>query len=210
MQDAHGVRGSGGDIAVSHQVRDIFREASESLQTMADGPYADAVERAADVLERAFREGGKVLVFGNGGSSADAQHLTAELVGRFEGDRRPLAAIALTTNQAILTAWSNDHSFEDVFVRQLEALGRAGDVAVGITTSGRSPNVVNALRRAGELGLRRIAMTGSGGEDLAPLCDVLLAVPLAVTARVQEAHVVTYHAICASLERRLFSPRRAT
>ena len=183
----------------------LFLQVAANMTAVADSPYIASLERAVDVIHDAFASGHKLLVFGNGGSSADAQHLTAEFVGRFVAERRPLPAIALTTNQAILTAWSNDYSFDDVFARQVEALGVAGDVAFGISTSGTSPNVVNALRRARERGLHTIGLTGSGGGKIAELCDVLLEVPLTSTARVQEVHLVTYHAICAELERRLFS-----
>ena len=175
------------------------------MARVADSPYVDAVRRATDLLIESFRAGGKLLVFGNGGSSSDAQHLTAELVGRFAKERRPLPAIALTTNQAILTAWSNDYTFEDVFARQVEALGRPGDVAWGISTSGTSANVVNGLRRGREQGLRTIGLTGESGGKLNEFCDVLLAVPVSSTARIQEVHLVTYHAICAAVEERLFS-----
>src|SRR5262249_32315844 len=133
------------------------------------------------------------------------QHLTAELVGRFTAERSPLPAIALTTNQAILTAWSNDYSFADVFQRQIDALGVAGDVALGISPSATSPNVVNGLRRARGPGLRTMGVAGAGGGDRQAVCDGLLAVPLDSTARIQEVHLVTYHGICAMLERRLFS-----
>lgn len=183
---------------------DVFRHVASNMARVADSPYIEAVGRATDLLHDAFADGRKLLVFGNGGSSADAQHLSAELVGRFAIDRQPLPAIALTTNQAILTAWSNDYSFEDVFARQVEALGRPGDVAWGISTSGASANVVNALRRARERGLRTIGLTGQSGGTMAEFCDVLLAVPLTETARIQEVHLVTYHAICAALEERLF------
>ena len=183
--------------------RALFRDVAANMSRVADGAYADGIARAVDMLDDAFRTGHKLLVFGNGGSSADAQHLSAELVGRFAATRRALPAIALTTNQAVLTAWSNDHSFEDVFARQIEALGVAGDVAWAISTSGTSANVVNALRRARELGLRTIGLTGEGGGAIAALSDVLLAVPLTDTARIQEVHLVTYHAICAALEDRL-------
>ena len=166
--------------------------------------YLDAVNEAVNMLETAFRTGHKRLVFGTGGSAADAQHLTAELVGRFEADRRPVAAIALTTNQSILTAWSNDHSFDDVFARQVEALGREGDVALGISTSGKSSNVVQGLRKARARGLRTAGLTGKGGGVMVDICDVLLTVPLESTARIQEVHLVTYHAICGALEERLF------
>jgi D-sedoheptulose 7-phosphate isomerase len=181
----------------------LFLQVAANMTAVADSPYIAAIERAADMIHEAFASGHKLLVFGNGGSSADAQHLTAEFVGRFVAERRPLPAIALTTNQAILTAWSNDYSFDDVFARQVEALGLKGDVAFAISTSGNSPNVVNALRRARERGLQTIGVTGSGGGKMANLCDVLLAVPLTTTARVQEVHLVTYHAICAAIEARL-------
>lgn len=183
----------------------LFDEVAANMAAVAASPYVTGIERAVDVIHAAFTSGHKLLVFGNGGSSADAQHLTAEFVGRFVAERRPLPAIALTTNQAILTAWSNDYSFEDVFARQVEALGTAGDVACGISTSGTSPNVVNGLRRARERGLQTIGLTGSGGGKMAELCDVLLAVPLTATARVQEVHLVTYHAICGAVEARLIS-----
>ena len=128
----------------------LFLQVAANMTAVAESPYIASIEQAVDLIHDAFASGHKLLVFGNGGSSADAQHLTAEFVGRFVAERRPLPAIALTTNQAILTAWSNDYSFDDVFARQVEALGVAGDVAFGISTSGRSPNVVNALRRARE------------------------------------------------------------
>lgn len=181
----------------------VFLQVAANMTAVADSPYISAIERAVDVIHDAFASGHKLLVFGNGGSSADAQHLTAEFVGRFVAERRPLPAIALTTNQAILTAWSNDYSFDDVFARQVEALGTAGDVAFGISTSGTSPNVLNALRRARERGLKTIGLTGNTGGKMAELCDVLLAAPVTSTARVQEVHLVTYHTICGAVEARL-------
>ena len=186
------------------EASDLFRQVAANMAKVAESPYVDAIGRAVALLHDTFAAGRKLLVFGNGGSSADAQHLTAELVGRFAFDRKPLPAIALTTNQAILTAWSNDHSFADLFARQIDALGAPGDVAWGISTSGTSPNVVNGLRRARERGLHTIGMTGHSGGDMTGLCDVLLAVPLDSTARIQEVHLVTYHGICAALEKRLF------
>ena len=184
-------------------LRELFREVAANMGRVADSAYLDRVATVIDLLDDAFRAGHKLLVFGNGGSAADAQHLTAELVGRFAAERRGLPAIALTSNQAMLTAWSNDYSFEDVFARQVEALGLPGDVALGISTSGRSANVVNAMRRARELGLRTVGLTGQGDSAITDVADVLLAVPLSETARIQEVHLVTYHAICAALERRI-------
>lgn len=182
---------------------EIFRTVAGNMTAVAGSGYPQIVGKAVDLIFEAFQSGRKLLVFGNGGSSADAQHFTAEFVGRFVAERRALPAIALTTNQAILTAWSNDYSFDDVFARQIDALGMPGDVAFGISTSGRSPNVVNALERARGRGLKTIGLTGAGGGDMAQLCDVLLAVPLKETARIQEVHLVTYHAICAAVEARL-------
>jgi D-sedoheptulose 7-phosphate isomerase len=182
----------------------LLREAADTLRAVSDSAYADSVEQALDLLEKAFRDGRTLLAFGNGGSAADAEHLCTELVGRFLLDRRPLPAVSLTTNQALLTAWSNDYGFDDVFARQIEGLGRSGDVAWGISTSGNSANVVNALRRARELELRTVGLTGSGGGRMAEYCDVLMAVPLRETPRIQEVHLVTFHAICSALEQRLF------
>ena len=184
-------------------LRELFQEVAANMSRVADSAYVDGVVTVIDVLDEAFRAGHKLLVFGNGGSAADAQHLSAELVGRFAAERRGLPAIALTTNPAVLTAWSNDYSFEDVFARQVEALGLPGDVALGISTSGRSANVVNAMRRARDLGLRTVGLTGQGGGAIKDVADLLLAVPLTETARIQEVHLVTYHAICAALERRI-------
>jgi D-sedoheptulose 7-phosphate isomerase len=183
----------------------LFRDVADTMARAADSSYIAAITRATDLLTETFQSGRKLLVFGNGGSSADAQHLTAELVGRFAIDRSPLPAIALTTNQAILTAWSNDCDFADVFARQIEALGVPGDVALAISTSGKSPNIIEGLRRARDRGLKTIGLTGESGGDIASLCDVLLAAPATSTARIQELHLVTYHAICGAIERRLFT-----
>jgi len=182
---------------------DLYRQVAANMARVADSTFAADVARAVDLIDAAFVAGRKLLVFGNGGSSADAQHLTAELVGRFGVNREPLPAIALTTNQAMLTAWSNDESFEDVFRRQVLALGVAGDVALGISTSGKSPNVVKALAAARERGLRTIGLTGRSPGPMADVCDLVLAPPVDETARIQEVHLVAYHSICAALEQRL-------
>jgi len=178
----------------------LLNHVSDNLKLIAAGSYPDAVARATALLSEALAGGQKVLVFGNGGSAADAQHIAGELVGRFVRERRPVPVIALGTNQAYLTAWSNDVGYEGAFARELEALGRAGDVAWGISTSGNSKNVVAALRRAREIGMKTIALTGEGGGEVGSLCDVLMAAPVRETARVQEVHLITYHAICSALE----------
>ena len=156
----------------------------------------DTIWNAALVMGMALGQGGKLLFCGNGGSAADAQHLAAEFVVRFTYDRRPLPAIALTTDSSILTATGNDYDFDQVFRRQVQALGQRGDVLVAISTSGNSPNVLAAAEAAREQGVRVIAMTGTNGGQLAALADVLVNVPSAVTARIQEAHITIGHIWC--------------
>lgn len=157
-------------------------------------------EQGARLILDAALAGRQVLVFGNGGSATDAQHLAAELVVRFQRTRRPLAALALTTDGAVLTAAGNDLGFTKVFARQVEAFGRSGDVAVGITTSGRSVNVLAGLKAARSRGMATIALTGRGGGDAAELADVLVNVPSDVTARIQEVHRLWIHAVCEWVE----------
>jgi D-sedoheptulose 7-phosphate isomerase len=151
-------------------------------------------------MAESLRGGGRVLAFGNGGSAADAQHLAGELVGRFRRDRAALSAIALTTDSSVVTAIGNDMGYDSVFRRQVEAHGRPGDVAVGITTSGRSPNVVQALQLARERGLVTMGLTGGGGGPLAGAVDYLIDVPHAETARIQEVHVMVVHVLCQIVE----------
>ena len=170
-----------------------------------DDAYARAVENATAELVQAFEAGRKLLVFGNGGSAADAQHICGELVGRFQLNRPPVSAIALTCDSSVLTAWSNDFGYQSVFARQVEAHGRAGDVAWGISTSGNSDNVVRGLEQARKMGVRTIGLSGAGGGAMNVFCDVLLAAPASSTPEVQELHLVTYHFICDQVERRLFA-----
>ena len=184
--------------------RQALLAAADNMRALANSGFPEEIVRAADLIAEALREGKKLLVFGNGGSAADAEHICAELVGRFLRDRRGLPAIALSSNGAILTAWSNDKGFESVFERQIEALGQPGDVAWGISTSGNSPNVVAAMKAARAAGLRTIGLTGAGGGEVAAYSDVLLAVPVRETPQIQEAHMVTYHSICSIVEQRLF------
>ncbi len=175
------------------------REAFESTAQMLSHPFAETLE----LLERSVRQGGTLLLFGNGGSAADAQHIAAELVIRYKADRSPIAAIALTTDSSALTACGNDFGFEAIFERQIEALGRANDVAVGISTSGNSPNVLKGLRQARAMGLKTVGLTGSGGGQMPNLCDALIVVPSSVTARIQEMHIMIGHMLCKTLEQRL-------
>jgi phosphoheptose isomerase len=159
-----------------------------------------ALLAAASAIASSVRDGGKVLVFGNGGSAADAQHVAAELVGRLERERDAIAAVALTTDTSVLTAVANDYSFERVFVRQIEALGRAGDVALAISTSGNSRNVVAAAEAAKRSGLIVVALTGSDGGGLGRAADVHVNVPETDTARAQEVHRTLLHVLCELVE----------
>lgn len=189
---------------LQNRVRANFRQTAANIATICEGTYIDNLARAVDVLVDAFRTGNKLLVFGNGGSSSDAHHIAAEFVGRFVRERRGLSAIALTADQSILTSVSNDYGFAAVFERQVEAHGQTGDVAWGISTSGNSPNVVCALNRAKAMGLRTIGMTGLGGGEMASFCDVLMAVPVRETPRIEELHLLTYHSICEMVEEMMF------
>jgi len=182
---------------------DLIRQRFEQSVrvTAATGErLAERIAQAVEVLVAALKGGGAVYLFGNGGSAADAQHIAAELVGRFLAERRALNAHALTTDTSILTSIGNDYDLESVFVRQIAAAGRPGDVAVGLSTSGNSPNVVAALAKAREMSLKTIALTGEGGGRCAEIADVLLDVPETLTPRVQEAHVVIYHVLCELVE----------
>ena len=159
--------------------------------------------KAADMLTACMTAGGKVLLFGNGGSAADSQHLAAEFVNRFQIERPPLAAIALTTDTSILTSIGNDYHFDDIYSKQILALGKKEDIAWGLSTSGNSPNVIKAVKAAQKLGMSTIGMTGRGGE-LAKYADLAFTVPSEATARVQEIHITLGHILCELLERKLY------
>lgn len=164
---------------------------------------AEPLARLAELSVNALRRGGKLLFFGNGGSAADAQHLAAELTIRFISSRRALAAIALSTDSSALTACANDFGFETVFARQIEALGRPGDVAIGISTSGDSPNVIRALEQARAMDITAAALSGRTGGGLRHIADPLLNVPSDLTPRIQEMHILLGHVLCAEIEDRL-------
>jgi len=163
----------------------------------------DTIIRAADLLVKCLSRGNKVLIFGNGGSAADAQHLAAEFVNRFQIERPPLAAVALTTDSSILTSIGNDYDYNDIFSKQVEALGRRGDIAWGISTSGNSANVIQAIRAAKKIGLTTIGMTGRAGE-LADCADIVFPVACDTTARIQESHITIGHILCDLVDRTLY------
>ena len=152
----------------------------------------------------AFKAGNKVLLFGNGGSAADAQHIAAEFVNRFLIERPPLPAIALTTDTSILTSISNDYGYADSFAKQVKALGKEGDVAIGISTSGKAANVIKAIKVAKEMGLKTVSLAGGDGGDLAKLSDIALVVDSSSTPRIQEVHITIGHVLCEMVDRMLF------
>lgn len=180
-------------------IKDILLESiqvKEELLRTAIGQIIEITQATIDCLKK----NGKVILFGNGGSASDSQHIAAELVGRFKKDRNALAAIALTTNTSVLTALANDYGYETVFARQIEALGQKNDVVIGLSTSGKAKNVISGIRQAKKMGLKTIALTGTDGGELAKLADISLVVPSLVTARVQEAHITIGHIICELVE----------
>lgn len=158
------------------------------------------IEKAARMILSSLKNDGKLLVFGNGGSAADSQHIVAELVGRFKKERRALPAIALTVNTSILTAIGNDYGYDAIFSRQIEALAKSGDVALGLSTSGNSKNVIAALNKARTLGAKTVCLTGAGGGAMKDICDLLIAVDSKDTPRVQEAHILIGHILCELIE----------
>ncbi len=184
-----------------------FKEAVAEAQRLKDQIVAgqgEAVVAAARMLAEALKAGGKVLLFGNGGSAADAQHLAAEFVNRFQVERPPLAALALTTDTSVLTSIANDYDFAELFAKQVRALGRPGDVAVGISTSGGSENVVRGLKEARNLGLRTLALSGRDGGPVAAAAEMALVVPSRNTPRIQEVHITLGHVLCDLVDFLLF------
>jgi D-sedoheptulose 7-phosphate isomerase len=186
----------------------FFRRSQQAVEkASADPKFMAAVTAAAERIAASLKAQGEVLLAGNGGSAADAQHIAAELVGRFIDDRAPLAAVALTTDTSALTAIGNDYGFEQVFARQVSALARPGDVFVGISTSGKSPNILAALKIARERKLVTIGFTRDGQTPMSALCDVTVGVPAAETALIQQIHITAAHAICHLVERALFGAK---
>jgi len=190
------------EIAATH-----FRRSLDTLGRAADDTaFGAAMLAIAQAVETSLRGGGKIMLAGNGGSAADAQHIAGEFLSRLRFDRHPLPAVALTTDSSVLTAVGNDYGYEQVFERQLRGLGRKGDVFVAISTSGKSPNVIAALRAAREIGVITVGFTGTapGAAAMRPLCDLLLAAPSDDTPLIQQIHITAAHAICEIVERNLF------
>jgi len=188
-------------------MQDILRQSLEnSIKAKED--FVSSQEQnlllLVDLLVASFKGGGKLLIFGNGGSAADAQHLAAEFVNRFLIDRKPLPALALTTDSSILTSIGNDFSYDDIFSKQIHALGKKEDVALGISTSGNSPNVVNAIKAAREIGMHTAVLTGGNGGKLASEAELVLNVPSDKTPHIQETHIWIEHMLCWLVDERMF------
>ena len=176
-------------------------------EAIADQSFVSTIATISDRVAAALMAGNKILLAGNGGSAADAQHIAGEFLSRLNYDRAPVAAVALTTDSSVLTAIGNDYGYEHVFSRQVQGLGRAGDVLITISTSGRSKNILNALRAARASGILAVGFTGRGGGELSALCDLCLCAPSNVTPLIQQLHITAGHIVCGLVERRVFPLR---
>ena len=186
-------------------VASYLADSVAALDALArDAGFRDLIVAMAETVTGALREGGKLLIAGNGGSAADAQHIAGELVGRLMYDRAPLAAVALTADTSVLTATGNDYGYAAIFERQVLGIGKPGDVFLGISTSGNSANVVRALEAAREHGMLTLGFTGAGGGEMRALCDLLFAAPSPKTAVTQQLHITAAHILCALVEQRMF------
>ncbi len=188
-----------------HRVTELMKASIATKQTMlSSSELVATIAKVSEILVASLQQGNKVILFGNGGSAADAQHIAAELVGRFAFDRPALPALALSVNSSCVTAIGNDYGFEHVFSRQIEALAKAGDVAVGISTSGNSPNVAKAVLAARQMGLRTVGLTGASGGTLAKSAEFCICVPSNDTARIQECHILIGHILSELVEKEIF------
>jgi len=188
---------------MKEEIIQAFRESAD-IKIRFIRQNAEALGQAIKMIVAAFKAGNKVLLFGNGGSAADAQHIAAEFVNRFLIERPPLPAIALTTDTSILTSISNDYGYTDCFAKQIKALGKEGDVAIGISTSGAAANVIKAVKVAREMGLKTVGLAGGDGGQLAKLADIALVVDAQSVPRIQEVHITIGHVLCEMVDRMLF------
>lgn len=184
----------------------IKAELKESIEVknLVIKSLVSQIETAAKWMIEALKKGNKILLFGNGGSAADAQHIAAELIGRYQKDRKPLPAIALTTDTSIITSLSNDYGFETIFAKQIEGLAKSGDIAFGISTSGNSRNVIEGVEKAKELGCKTIGLLGCDGGRVADIVDLSIIVPSKSTPRIQESHITIGHILCSLIEQEIF------
>ena len=189
-------------MSTENRIREQFQSSISTKQGAVD-QMTNPIARAIEAMVASLQAGGKIMACGNGGSAADSQHFAAELLNRFERERAPLAAIALTTDTSTLTSISNDYRYEEIFSKQVQALGRRGDVLLAISTSGNSPNVIEAIKVAHGIGIRVVALTGKAGGSMAPMLhadDIHVCVPADRTARIQEVHLLTLHCLCDGID----------
>lgn len=189
------------------KIKEILLESIQVKEELLRLKVGGIIE-IAHLLTESLKKGGKAILFGNGGSAADAQHIAAELIGRFKKDRTALAAIALTTNTSVITALANDYGYEVIFSKQIEALGRKNDIAIGFSTSGKAKNVILALKQAKKAGLKTVAFTGGDGGEIVKIADISLIIPSCITARIQEAHITVGHIICELAEQELCQKKK--
>jgi len=185
------------------RIKDILLQSIQVKEDLMRSRIENIIDISTALID-CLKKGGKLLIFGNGGSASDSQHIAAELVGRFSKERAGLPAIALTVNTSVLTALANDYAYEIVFARQIEALGQKNDLVIGISTSGKAKNVAAGLRQAKKMGMKTVALTGGDGGELVKIADISLTVPSSVTARIQEAHITIGHIVCELAENALF------
>ena len=190
-------------MTMKEEIAQIFRESAD-LKLRFIRQNAELLVQMVRMIEAAFKSGNKVLLFGNGGSAADAQHIAGEFINRFLIERPPLPAIALTTDTSVLTSISNDYGYVDSFSKQVKALGKEGDVAIGISTSGSAANVIKAVRVAREMGIKTVGLSGRDGGELAKAVDLAIVVDAQATPRIQEVHITIAHVICEMVDRMLF------
>ncbi len=187
---------------MKNEINNIIKESIAVKEALLKNNI-DEIVKIAELAINCLKNGNKIILFGNGGSAADSQHIAAELVGRFQKERRGLAAIALTANTSILTAIGNDYGFEEVFSRQVEAIAKKGDLVIGISTSGKAKNVIQGINKAKTMGINTVGLTGVDGGGLAKTADTSLIVSSKVTARIQEAHIIIGHIICELVEKQV-------
>ena len=185
------------------RIKDVLLQSIQVKEDLMRSRIENIIDISTALID-CLKKGGKLLIFGNGGSASDSQHIAAELVGRFSKERAGLPALALTVNTSVLTAIGNDYGYESVFSRQVEALGQKNDVLIGISTSGKAKNVAAALKQAKKMNIKTVALAGGDGGELVKLADISLTVPSSVTARIQEAHITIGHIICELAEKALF------
>jgi D-sedoheptulose 7-phosphate isomerase len=195
--------------SLSEKIRALFDQSAETKRRFIEA-HTGQVEQAVRLLVSAFRKGQKVLFFGNGGSATDASHLAAEFINRFKIERPGLPAIALATDPAVVTSIANDYDFSEIFARQIRTLGREGDIAIAISTSGNSPNVIKGTLAAKEKGMTIIALTGADGGKLAPIADLPFIVPASATARIQETHITLGHVLCELVDDLLYGSMKSS